>query len=433
MDIPVPKDIPLGLPAPMLLLEVLAVVSFLAHILFACLMVGGSLSTLVLEAAGGRRPEYLRLARMVGKTITVNKSLAVVLGVAPLLILNTLYTVWFYSANALTGTAWMLVVPLVIAAFLISYVHEYTWDRLAERRGLHLCLAAASAALFAFIPLIFLANINLMLYPEHWGKVTGLLTALALPNVLPRYLHFMTASVALTALFLVWWSGRPGVSEEVFGEMKRAGARRLFYSVALAATAAQILFGPLLYLTLPAHTLSWEMTLVIAGGLALMFLVLWLLWREVEARDEVIGRRLRPVVAVLALLVLLMGTARHMVRETAIDPHREQVSARTSRYMARVHEAQDYAVIPGGLGGEALAPGEALFRRTCAACHAPDRRLVGPPLTEIAALYAGDPEGIVSWSLAPGRKRADYPAMPAQNLPEEDLRTIAAFVLNESS
>jgi cytochrome c len=217
--------------------------------------------------------------------------------------------------------------------------------------------------------------------------------------------------------------------DEVFGEMTRAGARRLFYSVALAATAAQLLFGPLLYLTLPARTLSWEMTLVVAGGLALMFLVLWLMWKEVEERDETVGRRFRPLLAVLALLVLLMGTARHMIRETAIEPHRQQVAARTSDYMARVHQARDYAVVPGGLGEKAIAPGEALFRRTCAACHAENQRLVGPPLTEIIAVYAGNPEGIVSWSLAPGRKREDYPAMPAQNLPEEDLRLVAQFVL----
>jgi cytochrome c len=160
--------------------------------------------------------------------------------------------------------------------------------------------------------------------------------------------------------------------------------------------------------------------------------LLWLLWKEVRSPDQEVGRRFWPVVAVLSIVVLFMGTGRHMIRETAVDPHRQLVQARTGEYMARVRRAQDFAVIPGGLGGEALPPGALLFRKACAACHARDERLVGPSLVEIAPLYAGNPEGIVSWAKQPGRKRLEYPAMPAQNLPEEDLRAIADYILESS-
>ena len=56
-----------------------------------------------------------RLARIVCETITINKSLAVVLGIAPLLILNLLYTAQFYAANALTGHAWVLLILGLVA------------------------------------------------------------------------------------------------------------------------------------------------------------------------------------------------------------------------------------------------------------------------------------------------------------------------------
>jgi cytochrome c len=171
------------------------------------------------------------------------------------------------------------------------------------------------------------------------------------------------------------------------------------------------------------------MTLVILCGAALAVAVLWLLWKEVRSPDETIGRRFWPVVAVLSVVVLFMGTGRHMIRETAVDPHRQLVEARTEEYMARVRAAQTFALIPGGLEGEALPPGAMLFRRACSSCHAKEGRLVGPPLAEIAPLYAGDPEGIVAWAKKPGRKRLEYPAMPAQNLPDEDLRAIAEFIL----
>ena len=44
-----------------------------------------------------------------------------------------------------------------------------------------------------------------MLFPERWPEVEGFLSTLLLPNVLPRFLHFILASVAVTALFLAGW------------------------------------------------------------------------------------------------------------------------------------------------------------------------------------------------------------------------------------
>jgi hypothetical protein len=47
-----------------------------------------------------------------------------------------------------------------------------------------------------------------MLFPEKWGEINGFFEAMTLPNVFPRYFHFITASMAITGLFL------PGGLEE---------------------------------------------------------------------------------------------------------------------------------------------------------------------------------------------------------------------------
>jgi cytochrome c len=55
---------------------------------------------------------------------------------------------------------------------------------------------------------------------------------------------------------------------------------------------------------------------------------------------------------------------------------------------------------------------------------------VGPPLTEIARVYAVNPQGIVTWARAPGKKRADYPQMPPfAALGEDSLQQIAGYML----
>jgi len=429
MEPVVPKDLPLDLPAPFWLLEFLLLLSFGLHILFVNLMVGGSLLALFSEIRGLRHPDWDKISRAIAQTITVNKSLAVVLGVAPLLTVSVLYTMQFYSANALTGHIWILIVPLVIAAFLLSYAHKYSWNRLADRKGLHLAFAAGASGLFLFIPLIFLSNINLMLYPEHWRSIGSFWDALTLANVLPRYFHFLAASLSLVGLFLAVYLGRDSYFATLELEsVTRTQLVRSFYAIAFAATLAQFIFGPLLFLTLPSHTISTTLVVVLAvvvlpvGGLAV-----WWLWQETNAENP--GHRLVPIVAALAVVVCFMVYGRHDIRETALAPHRDLMAARTAQYMASVRQAQDFLVIPGGLGGKPLSVGAQLFQTRCASCHAMDSRLVGPPMVEAAQSYSGNPEGIVAWAVAPGRKRADYPPMPPQDLPREDLLQIADYIL----
>jgi len=431
--VPVPHDIPLALPADRVDLEILIVASVLLHILFVALMVGGAVLTLIYELRGRRDRDLDALALEIAKTVTVNKSLAVVLGVAPLLVMNALYGVHFYSANALTGTAWLAIIPLVALAFLLTYAHKYSWHALAERKGLHVAIGAAGTALFLFIPLIFLANINLMLFPEHWGSVHGFLSTLPLPNVLPRYLHFVIAAVAVTGLFLAGWFGRRGYpTEVVFERLDRATIRREMTGVALAATTLQGLAGPLLLFTLPAQGMSWTLVGDILLGVTLAVVATVLLWRETVDARPAVGQRYLVIVVLLAGTVLFMGYGRHLYRERALAPHSRAMAARTQDYQAAVLGARMRAESGTQREGGAEAvtsPGERIFRSVCMGCHAFDRRLVGPPVPEIASAYQGDPEGLAAWVKAPGRKRADYPEMPPIPLRPEQYREVAEYVL----
>ncbi len=428
MESLIPRDIPLPFPAPFWLLEVLLIVSFGAHILFVGLMVGGAVTALVAEIKGLRNKDWDKIAQEIGKTITVNKSLAVVLGVAPLLTINVAYTVQFYTANVLTAETWILVIPLAMIAFLLLYLHKYSWDTLRNRKGIHLSILSLATAILLFIPTIFLANINLMLYPEWWRTVDGFFDALFLPNVMPRYLHFLTATVAMTGLFLAKYMGRPAY----FGKLELQSVTREqlvagFYGMALAATGMQFFFGPLIFFTLPAHVITMTTIWLLLAVIALASLTLWWLWKEITGTTVL--ERFWRIVGVLTVIVTLMIIVRHDIRETAVEPHRKLVAERTREHIEQVKAAQNYFVMPGGLGGAPMSPGAALFQRKCASCHAMDKRLVGPPLVETAEIYAQNPAGIVEWSLNPGRRRMDYPPMAPQVMPREDLMQIAEYIL----
>ncbi len=427
---PVPRDIPLPLPASQGFLEALLIIAFIAHILFVNLMVGGSILVLGFEIRGLRQRDFDALARAVANTVTVNKSLAVVLGVAPLLLINVLYTIHFYTANALTGIAWILLVPAIAAAFLLLYLHKYTWDRLSSLKAVHIAIMGLAVALFLTIPLVFLANVTLMMFPERWTSIRGFLSALTLPSIFPRYFHFLCASLILTSLFGVWHFGRSKFPvEQTFETLTRPALRRIFYSVALAVSLAQFIVGPLVLFTLPSQGFHSAVVFTVLLGASLAIPAVWMMWKEL-AVPEPHGKRLPYIVGYLSLTVLCMAVGRHLYRAVALSEHRAAMQEATRQWEADSAQAA-YDLRHGrAAAADSATDGEHLFQNTCGACHGVAERVVGPPLTEIARLYAGNPEGIVSWARAPGKKRPDAPQMPPfASLGDERLRRIAQYML----
>jgi len=428
---PIPRDLPLPLPVPEWVLVGCLVLFFLVHILFVNLMVGGSVLVVVAEWMGLKNKRWDRLAHEIAQTVTVNKSLAVVMGIGPLLCINLLYTVQWYSANALTGHAWLLIVPLVIVAFLLTYLHKYTWETWSTggKKTLHLVIGATAALMFLCIPFIFLANVNLMLFPSEWEKVKGFFSSLSVGNVFPRYLHFLAASHAMTGLFLAGWFGRKGSDLSHLDRFTRPELRRVFYKVAAYVTMAQFVFGPLLLFTLPSVGISASVYGVIVTGALLGLVTLFVLLSEIKASDDRIGSRYTLICVLFSFVVLGMGSGRHIYREAALAQHKQEVKERTERYYTALAEYNKaHPVLP-----QVELTGEEVFMN-CAACHAPQVKLVGPSLTEIAKLYASNPDGIIAWAKAPGKKRPDFPQMPPMaHLGEANLRKVAEFMLKKGA
>lgn len=330
---PVPHDLPLALPAPEPILVVVLVGFFLMHILFINMMVGGTFLTFLYQALGLKNPKWDAVAHDLASTITVNKSIAVVLGVGPLLAINTLYTMYFYTANALTADFWISIIPLVFTAFLLTYAHKYLWGRMPQ--WLHLATIAVVVAIFAFVPLIFLTNITLMLQPERWIQVAGFWDAIQLPNVWTRYAHFMLACPAMTGLMMVWMYRRRSADSFANTGLTKPAAIRLGYHWALWPTVGQFVVGPLSLMTLPkVPGDTSNVTAVFLMALLVTISLCLLIWREIRQGDSRIGSGFGSVAGVMFVVVLLMGSGRHMYREAAVDEHRTAVAAKTETFRA---------------------------------------------------------------------------------------------------
>jgi cytochrome c len=436
-NVPVPKDIPLPLPMPEWFFVVMLVISFLFHIIFVNLMLGGSLLALAAQIKGLKNKEYDVLAHEIAKTITVNKSIAVVLGIAPLLTINVLYTIYFYSANALTGLMWISVIPLVTVAFLLTYLHKYTWETLADHKAVHICILAFATVIFLFIPFIFLTNINLMLFPEKWGVLKGFMDALLLPNVFPRYLHFIFSSLAVTGLFLFWYNSRKSYPfESLYTKFTRYDIQKKGYSLALTASLCQFVIGPLVLLTLPSKGMGWNLILVILSGVVIALPAVWMIWKRLTGPRETIEKGFYKIAFMLGITVLCMGSGRQIYRANSLAKHQELVKVKTAEFQvlrkkaaAKMKAAQAGENVSGLSDAER---GQNVFNQYCASCHKADTKLVGPPVTEMASIYKDNKSALQKWIKNPGKKRADAIQMPGfeSQLNQEQLDQLAEYILN---
>ena len=83
--------------------------------------------------------------------------------------------------------------------------------------------------------------------------------------------------------------------------------------------------------------------------------------------------------------------------------------------------------------GPAFASLELATKKTCTACHAVDKKLVGPAYKDVAAKYKGD--AAAAGKLAEKVKKGGsgvwgpVPMPPNANVKEDDIKTMVAYVL----
>lgn len=242
--IPAPDTI----PAPAWLFLALDILTFTLHILVINVLLGGSLITLFNRMRSGANVSRTGVhAPAVGKIPTLF-AIGINLGVAPLLFLQVIYGHLFYTSSVLMAVYWILVIPFLILAYYGAYIHSRRHEAapLLSKTALWVMVL-----LVLYVAFMLVNNNTLMLQPEKWTAYfdnrNGTILNLSDPALWPRYLHFVTASVAVAGLFLaVLWSRReknPG--EDAGGKVRSA------LKIFAWATVVQMLVGGWFLLAIP--------------------------------------------------------------------------------------------------------------------------------------------------------------------------------------
>lgn len=311
-------DLFLATPLSQGWLHGLLFLTFGLHLLFVLLMLGTALLGLLFflrERLSDNPSSQLWNAKMVHTHLGL-KSLAVVLGVAPLLIMQVSNSHTFFTVTGLFSYAWVAIIPLLIFAFLLI-------DAFGHKMNSNATLAFACGVLgvgaLLTVPAIFTGALTLMERPKAWPGFAAHGFSLGAPFALHwalRYLHVVGAALVFGAAFHWMFSTRD--------KPEKAARLRAWL---LGATMAQVVIGLALLLSVLEDLTMPAMAAVTVGLLALA-LMFWGLYTPAGRTPRVP----RFVLALLPVVFLSMLLGRQFLQEQALAPaHAQAVGAREQR------------------------------------------------------------------------------------------------------
>ena len=189
---------------------------FMLHILLVNIVLGSSLYMLFRRFRGAPENQHGVLGDMesLRHKIPTIMAFAINLGIPALLFLQIVWGQFFYTSSILMAVPWILVIPVVLLVYYGLYRYAYIGD---DDRSSGIILAVVCLGLLT-VSFVFLNNMTLMLHPERWAgyfqQRGGTLLNLSDKTFIPRWLHVICASVAVSGLVmgLVAWlrSGKDG-------------------------------------------------------------------------------------------------------------------------------------------------------------------------------------------------------------------------------
>ena len=258
-----------GVPSHPVVFLVLGVVTFALHMFAVHVMLGGA--ALTIRGALSQNAYWRQLANAMLSTAKIAVSVAIVIGVAPLLFVQVIYDPFWYTSNVLS--AWWVIGFIIIlsVAYLLIYLFYYKNEDMTQIKTKFLGSMILSLALFLLVGLIMHTLTNQMLSPDEWmewyapkGQIDASGTQLHSIHW-ARFIFMIALAAPVTGAWLYGYrhyiSVRPG-SDSGYLEFVHRLARTLMtkgsilslilgagWMASLPANQTEFLTNPMLYIT----------------------------------------------------------------------------------------------------------------------------------------------------------------------------------------
>lgn len=318
----IPTLDPNPLPAPYWVFKLLLLVTFFLHILAMNFMLGGAVLALVARRAKNRE-QGNRMFADIAKKLPSLLPATITIGIAPLLFLQVLYGQFFYTSSVIVAWPWFLVLVFLTLAYYGFYYASFNGAQYPEKAK---TVMSVSVILVFIIGFIYSNNLTLSQTPSRWaGKYFadpgGWNLNWSEPTLIPRFLHFFVAAVAMGGLLLVFtalakWNREREYARSLF----QLGGKAFMF-----ATMAQFLIGIWFLASLPKElrmsflgdnvVATILLMLGVVGGGAAIFLM------SAALQKENIRLATYSVSGIIGVVILSMSVMRDLLRDAYLKPY----------------------------------------------------------------------------------------------------------------
>jgi hypothetical protein len=236
------------------------------------------------------------------------------MGVAPLLFVQVLYGHFYYTSSILSAVYVISVIPAIIVAYYGIYIHVRSTEK---RRLLSRSALLVTTIALLFIGFVFVNNVILSTQPALWKQYfdnrSVLILALSEPSFIPRFLHFVTASIAIGGLATaLWWHFNRSESSDIVKTKVKEGLQTFS-----SATISQVVIGSWFLFSTP-H----EITSVIMGGSIFPSIVfVFGLGCAIAVAVVALTGRILHTIVLAVLTVTAMAIVRNVLIAQTLKPH----------------------------------------------------------------------------------------------------------------
>jgi hypothetical protein len=313
---------PAGIPTYPIIFIGLGVLTFALHILFVQLMLGTSLITIF--GAFKNDAKWRRLGAAMLEIAKVSVSVAIVIGVAPLLFVQVVYDPHWYTSNVLSAVWVIAFIVILIFAYWAMYAYYFInskeKDKTKEPKGKVWMLI--SVALLLVVGFIMHSLTSQILHPELWkewyvqnGVIDYSGTKLHAYN-LWRFAFFISLAIPVTGAMLVTYRRFKMVREDADMDYLDFAANVGKKLIATGSIISFVLYVAWM-MTIPETAGDFATSIWgILGGVAVLLPAIWAALRLRGNSYNMCSYMALPIALVAGLIIAI---AREMLRYGILD------------------------------------------------------------------------------------------------------------------
>lgn len=423
------------------LLHYLLIIILFLFIPFVSLVFGSTILSLYYKIKGIKESDDIKLkfAKDTIETLTINKSIGIILGIVPVITAILIYSQLLQGTNANISSYLVFSLLFVTIGLILIYIYRYSMSfmeiynsvkiaepqeeeiaaKISKYRNANIRLTRSGyyGIIFLFIGIwMFIASAAVASYVVMWGE-NKILYMMFFWKVLSHLFAFISASLALTgaAIFFTffYWEGGKHLKDNIYKDFVKKVAARLSFT----GTLSMPLFIFTDIFTVPENSLSGSIFFYTTLALILLFAAYLFLYSMVKNSDLKFSGHIF-IVVLLALFMLIISNQKVLQNSTE-----SQTVAMNARYEIMMAE------LTGAGKEKAAISGAQIYKNICSSCHSFDHKVVGPPYNQTLPKYEGHIDRLIAFIRNPTQNNPGYPPMPNPGLTPTEADSIAHYIM----